>query len=557
MKPIHLTGSFFQQSSVGVAIVSSKNKILEVNPAYLELTGYRKEEIIGKSIDIMGAKIHNKNYYKEFLESIQTNHYWEGEIWNRRKNGELVLIKRFAFLTVDPESKEKNYTLLSIDITDSKNKELKFNDLHYSDLLTGFPDKNVFKEIFKRTLKTSERLKRKTAVIFLDFAAFRKINDSFGYVVGDQLLKEASVRLRLITGDDCVLTRMGGDLFAFFFPEISAEDEIVRILEKITQEFRKMPFVVDEQDVFLPVNIGVSFYPADGNTDDELFRKADLARSRSKEYGYDTYSFYTPTLNVKMFEKLVMETNLRKAIEKKEFSVYYQPQVDIQTNEIVGAEALVRWKHPELGIISPAKFIPIAEEIGMINEIGDFVLNESCRQNKDWLDKGLNPVVISVNISSKQFKQKSFIELVQSALSHSRLPANYLDLEITESIVMKDWESTITLLSQLKDLGIKISIDDFGTGYSSLAYLTKLPLNTLKIDRSFIREEEKSISSLIISLAHELNLEVVAEGVETNEQLEFLKKERCERYQGYLCSPPVPAEVFEALLRDFSKKTEN
>lgn len=559
MEDLFLSNEFFNSSSIGITIIDSDKTIVNINNSMLNMTGYIKDELIGKNIEILGSKSHNKTTFKDFIDSIEKNDFWEGEIWNRRKNGELFLVKRYVFLNKNEKSQKKFFITFSIDITEDKDIEQKFKNAYYKDAVTGLPNKHMFSEIFERSLKKSERKKRKTSIIFCDLSRFRKINESFGYLAGDELLKEIANRLRNVSGEDSILTRMGGDLFAIMLPETNNESEIVETLEKITNSFRSKPFFVDGQEVFLTICMGVAIYPQDGKTKEELFRNADLAKSRAKESGGESYQFYTPSLNVKVFEKLVMETNLRKAIERNEFTLYYQPKMDIKNNKITSAEALMRWIHPELGIVPPGRFIPLAEETGLIVPMGEWAIKEACKQIKEWEDKGIQPLNIAVNLSSRQFQQENLVDFIKNTIKESKINPIHLEFEITESLMMVNVEESIEKLNALREMGIRISIDDFGTGYSSLGHLVKFPINYLKIDRSFIqhvhqKKSDETITSTIIAMAHELNLEVIAEGVEVKEHLEFLKKENCEYYQGYFLSPPIPSNELESLVDKHNKK---
>lgn len=547
MEHIILKDDFLRNTSMSVIITKEDKTITYVNPSTVKMTGYKKEELIGKSIDILTLKNHNKKNYRIFKQTIQKKNLWEGEVWNRRKNGEPFLAKRSIIKKVDEKTNTTSFIILSIDITELKTKEEQYNNLLYKDILTGLPNKHVFREIVGSNIKKAQKERRKIAITFFDVSRFHKVIESFGYLVGDGLLKEISRRLKWILQDETHLTRFQRDLFAFCFTNIKDENDIARQLDAITQNFKRIPFIVEGQEIFISLNMGVSIFPTDGSDIKELLQKADIALSKARETNNGTYQFYTTDLNVRTFEKLVMETNLRKAIHNNEFILHYQPQVNIQTGKVVGVEALVRWNHPELGIVPPNKFISLAEETGLIHPITDWVLEEACKQNKKWQDLGYEPITMAVNISTIQFKEDNFVGKIKRILMETNLNPIYLDIEITESALIKNIEEAIFKLKKLKQLGVKISIDDFGAGYSSLNYLAKLPLDTLKIDRSFIKDmdlnkEHKTITSTIIHLAHALGMDIVAEGVDSKEQLEFLKKQNCEYYQGYFFSRPVEAE---------------
>jgi diguanylate cyclase (GGDEF)-like protein/PAS domain S-box-containing protein len=550
---IYLTKEFYENTSLAIIIINKDLEVEKLNKAGEIMTGYMEKELIGKKIYIFRSHRYSKDFNQLTWEEVDKNGIWEGEAWNRHKAGNLYLVRRSVFKTKD-EKGEIKYVLIARDITELKNKEEKIEKLYYRDILTELPNKHVFTEICDRLIKNSKRKRKKMAVCFINITRFHKINDSFGYGIGDETLKDVAKRLRSVIGEDTFMTRMGGDLFAFLISDAEEEKDIINIINKISVSFKKIPFFIKEQEVYLSISMGISIYPQDGLSSQELFTNADAARSRARENNADNYQFYKKELNVKMFEKIVMETNLRKAYENNEFVMYYQPQNNIKTNEIESVEALIRWSHPEIGIIPPSKFIPLAEEIGLILNLGDWALYTACMQNKKWQDKGFKKIPVAVNVSTVQFAQFDFVKKVKDVLAISGLEPKYLELEITESSIMKDIQKTIEILKELNEIGVKISIDDFGTGYSSLSYLAKFPIHSLKIDRSFmenipISKENKTIVSLIIKMAHELNLDVIAEGIEEEAQLEFLKSENCEKYQGYYFSHPLPAKKIEKYIK--------
>jgi predicted signal transduction protein with EAL and GGDEF domain len=438
-----------------------------------------------------------------------------------------------------------------------KKAEERILFLAYYDSLTSLPNRILFKDRLYQSLIMAKRHQRLLAILFLDLDNFKRINDTLGHPAGDELLKQAAVRLsNYIRKSDsisrysadefsAVVARLGGDEFTILLTEIAQAHDTIKVAQRILDAIAQ-PFDIEGQEVFITASIGIAIYPIDGEDVDALLKNCDTAMYHAKNEGRNNYKFYEQSLNKTALDILTLENNLRKALDKQEFMVYYQPRIDIRTRNIVGFEALIRWRHPQKGMIPPSEFIPMAEENGLIVPIGEWVLNEACKQNKAWQAKGFAPVFISVNLSGKQFKQQNLIKVIQQALSETALDPRYLELEITESII-QDTGSTAVILRDLRNLGLKISVDDFGTGYSSLSYLRRFPVDALKIDRSFVKDATKDMDSAaivkaIIAMSHCLKLRVVAEGVETEEQLKFLSDEGCDEFQGYLISPPLPAD---------------
>lgn len=441
---------------------------------------------------------------------------------------------------------------VALDITERHLAEETVQHQAYHDSLTGLPNKMLFNERLAINLAHAHRRGEMLAVLFLDLDRFKTINDTLGHAVGDQLLQGVAGRLISHMEEDYTIARLGGDGFMILIPEVKHVDEVARTAQNILDAF-KQPWSVNGHELFITTSIGIALYPNDGDDVETLVRNADTAVYRAKEQGRNNYQLYASSMNVKAFEQLVMENSLRRALDRKEFIVYYQPQVDIHNGQIVGIEALIRWQHTDLGLIFPSNFIPIAEETGMIVPIGEWVLKTACEQNKAWQKAGHTPIRVSVNLASRQFQQKDLVDSVSRILHETKLEPQYLDLELTESVVMENADITLLVLRELTKKGIHISIDDFGTGYSSLSYLKKFPIYTLKIDQSFVRDittdpNDAAIASAIIVLGHSLKLKVVAEGVETKEQLAFLKLQKCDQIQGFLFSHPLPAKDFEKLL---------
>jgi len=438
------------------------------------------------------------------------------------------------------------------DITERKKAEEMLNSMAYYDSLTGLSNRILFNDRLGLALAQARRTKEMLAVLYIDLDNFKAINDTLGHAVGDRLLQLVGRRLKDCLRDGDTIARLGGDEFVVLLPQIRCAEDATVVATKLLESFG-LPFDLDNNELFITTSIGISLYPYDGDDTETMLKNADTALYRAKEHGKNNYQLYTSAMNAKAFERLALENSMRRALDREEFVVYYQPQVNLATGQIVGMEALLRWQHPDLGLVYPSEFIGLAEETGLIISIGDFALRTACKQNKAWQDAGHPPVRIAVNLSAKQFYQQNLDDTIAQALDDTNLHPKFLELEITESVVMKDTTSVSASLYKLKDMGIQVTIDDFGTGYSSLSYLKRFPIDGLKIDRVFIRNlttdpNDAAIAKAIIAMAKSLNLRVVAEGVETTDQLEFLRSLKCDEIQGYLISRPVPADEATALL---------
>jgi diguanylate cyclase (GGDEF)-like protein len=447
-------------------------------------------------------------------------------------------------------------------------RELLMRSMHYSierknyqvqiehqanyDALTGLPNRNLLYDRLKQAMYVQRRV-RPVAVVFIDLDHFKFVNDSLGHSIGDKLLKVMGERLRLVLRDGDTVARLGGDEFVLILNDQTQDDVIFRAMQRVNSRMSE-PFVIDGKELYVTCSAGISLYPQDGTDVETLLKNADAAMYRAKEHGRNNFQFYTSEMNSMVNERLVLEHSLRRAQERKEFVLYYQTKVDLKTGAIVGVEALLRWIHPERGLILPDLFIPLAEETGLIVQIGEWVLREACTQNRAWQHEGLRPITVSVNVSARQFRQDILVKSVSRILAETGLDPSHLEMELTESMIMHNAEAAIDTLRQLTALGVKLSVDDFGTGYSSLSYLKNLPIDTLKIDQSFVRDivagksDQRVLARAIISIGHSLDLKVVAEGVETMAQLEYLKKHHCDEVQGYYFSAPIPAEAFRKLL---------
>lgn len=435
-----------------------------------------------------------------------------------------------------------------------KKRTEELNYLSYHDVLTDLPNRSLFEDRLSQALSQANFTHQKLAILLLSLNRFKDIYDALGQTLGNQLLQDVAKQLKNYLLKGVTIAKFEGDEFAILLTQINNTEEIVEFTNNL-KETLNLPFVIEKNEIFITFNLGISLFPTDGNDAQTLLKNAGVALSRSKEEGRNNYQFYTTDMNILAVKRLEMEISLRRALERNEFEVYYQPKLCTKTRKIVGMEALVRWHHPTLGFISPAEFIPLAEETGLILPLGEWVLRTACNQIKLWNEEGHPLLKVSVNLSAYQFQQQNLLETITKIIEETRIDPNYLELEMTESSIMKNETCAVTILHQLKEAGIQISIDDFGTGYSSLSHLKKLPLDVLKIDKSFVQDmtvspDDASLVMTIITLAHNLGLKVIAEGVETEEQLRFLHLLRCDEWQGFLYSKPVPADVFEELLDD-------
>ena len=454
-------------------------------------------------------------------------------------------------------------------------RELLLRSMHYSierkryqvqlerqanyDALTGLPNRNLLHDRLRQAVH-SQRTPRNIAVVFMDLDHFKFVNDSLGHSVGDKLLKAMGERLRSVLREGDTVGRVGGDEFVLILNDQSNEEVIFRAMQRISAKVAE-PLTLDGKELYVSASAGISLYPQDGRDVDTLLKNADAAMYRAKEHGRSNFQFYTSEMNERVNDRLALEHALRRALERQEFTLHYQQKVELRSGQLIGAEALVRWLNPEWGLVRPARFIPIAEETGLIVQLGEWVIHEACRQTRAWLQAGLEPGIVSVNLSARQFRAEGLVRAVSRILQETGLDPASLEMELTESMVMHNVEAAIATLQGLKSLGISLSVDDFGTGYSSLSYLKDLPIDTLKIDRSFVRDirggseaEDGILAQAIISLGHALHLKVIAEGVETDAQLHFLKRNGCDQVQGFLYGEPVAPEQFAQLLERARRK---
>ncbi len=539
-------------------VTDANNVILKVNQAFTRITGYSAEEVIGKTPNLLSSGQHDKTFYSSMWESINRTDAWQGEIWNRRKNGEMF--PEWLIITAVKEPDEKNehvnnYVASFSDITSRKAAEEEIKQLAFYDPLTQLPNRRLLQERLKHSIDVERRDGKRLALLMLDLDRFKAVNDSLGHLAGDELLQQVAVRISARLRDADMVARLGGDEFVVLLEDIAHAEDAARVAAEIIFVLGKPFQLTQSNDVQIGASIGISLYPEHGASYEMLMDHADAALYQAKDQGRGCYAYFSEDQTLAARERIALETRLRRAIEQGELRVFYQPQVDIESGRIVGAEALVRWQDPIEGLIPPLRFIPIAEETGLILEIGAWVLRETCRQGRLWLDAGLPPLTLAVNVSPQQFRRGDISALVATALNETGFPAEYLELEMTESGLLENQDNVMALLNKLRSQGIRLAIDDFGTGFSSLAYLKHFPLDVLKIDKSFIDDipnlqDDMEIAATIIAMGHILGFKVLAEGVETPEQLAFLREKKCDSYQGYIKSPPVPAKAFALLLRE-------
>lgn len=554
---VRLFERVFVNANEAIMITDASNNILAVNPAFTVISGYAAEEVTGKNPRIFASGLMDSDFYKNLWSEINATGKWQGEMVDRRKNGEIFAEWLSISALRDLSGKLTHHVALMTDISERKAAEARMVYLAQHDLLTDLPNRLLFQDRLQQAINHAERQQTNVALLFMDLDRFKDVNDTLGHNLGDLLLKEVAHRIQQSVRSSDTISRQGGDEFVIMLPDLVDLGDIMLVVDKLIDSMAK-PYDLNGHVVYVTTSVGVSVYPQDGVDIETLIRNADTAMYQAKDAGRNDYRFFTQEMNRTIAKRVGLENKLRNALKRGELLLHYQPKVDLLSGEIFAVEALVRWQHPVDGLISPADFIPIAEDTGMIVAIGEWVLNEACRQNQEWLEQGLCKIVIAVNLSPVQFHERNLIGMIQAALKRSGMPASALELEITESAMMRDPDQAITMLKKISALGIRVSIDDFGTGYSSLSYLKKFPIDELKVDQSFVRDlsvdkDDAAIVSAVISMAKSLGLSVIAEGVETIEQLRFLKKLECDKMQGYYFSKPLPADEFRKLIESGRK----
>lgn len=545
----------FESAREGMMVTDAETCILVVNPAFSELTGYSAAEVLGKTPQILKSGRQDEAFYQAMWAEIDKSGYWSGEIWNRRKNGEIYPQMLSISAVRDENQKVTHYVSVFSDITQLKNAAERLDYLAHHDPLTDLPNRLLLFARLEHCIKLSSREHKSAALLILDLDRFKDVNDSFGHLSGDELLQKVAVRLTgRLRGVDTV-ARLGGDEFAVLLEDLSHPQDAANVASEIIEALSDSWRLSKGVEVRIGVSIGISLYPDHGQSSEELLQHADAALYRAKDEGRGNFKYFSEELTQVAIRRINLESLLRRAITNKELQVFYQPQIDIRSGAIIGAEALLRWFHPHEGLIPPSQFIPVAETIGLIGEIGEWVLLETCRQGQKWIEAGFPQLTLAVNLSLHQLRHGDIAASVTAILAETGFPAERLELELTESGLMERESEAMLILDRLRTLGVRLAIDDFGTGYSSLAYLKRFPLDILKIDKSFIddiprQEDDKEIAAAIIGMAHTLRLKVLAEGVETEEQLDFLKEQGCNFYQGYYKSPAVTADEFAVFFNE-------
>ncbi|MEW8294851.1 MAG: EAL domain-containing protein [Candidatus Thiodiazotropha sp.] len=549
---LRLAERAFQNTAEGITVTDVNGDIVSTNPAFEAITGYTHEEVMDQNPRILKSGHHEPSFYRDMWDTLLKAGHWRGEIWNRRKNGDVYPEWLTISAVKDNRGNTTHYVGVFTDITQIKEAQDQINFLAHHDALTQLPNRALFRERFDHALMHARRESNSIALLFLDLDRFKTVNDTLGHPSGDLVLLEVSRRMSNIIRSSDTIARLGGDEFVLLLEEQTSAQHAAVVARKLIDLF-STPMNIGEHELVVTASIGITLYPNDGDDPDLLIRHADRAMYEAKQQGRNTYRFFTQALTEGALERLMMENELRRAISRDELILHYQPIVDIKTRQLRGVEALVRWQHPKQGLIAPGRFIELAEEIGIIGDIGKWVLHTACTQLARWdRDEFLVPR-ISVNLSVQQIDQ-TLVMQVSDELQISALAPERLELEVTESMLMRNPELSRTVLGELKAIGVNFAIDDFGTGYSSLAYLKLLPLDRIKIDQSFVRDigrdsNDEAIVRAIIALSKNLGLESVAEGVEYSNQVDFLQKAGSVLAQGYLYSHPVPAEE---LYRDWS-----
>lgn len=542
-----LHGKLFNNAQEGVMITDADQRIIAVNPSFVAITGYSREQIVGLTPSVLSSGKQDEAFYRDFWEVLNREGRWQGEIWNRRQNGAPYPEWLSVTIVRNEAGELTNYIGIFSDISERKDSEARIRHLAHYDALTNLPNRTLLQDRLEQAVLQSRRKNKLAAVLFVDLDRFKPINDSFGQNVGDELLVQVADRLQGAVRETDTVARYGSDEFVVVLQDLEQSQGVAMIARKLLGALCE-PYTLGSHELTVTASIGVSLYPGDGDTATSLLRNADIAMNGAKQ-GRSGIQFYSTDMNADSIGELLLQNQLRGAIDRQELLLYYQPKVDAVSGKLVGAEALLRWQHPEFGLLGPTRFVPAAEESGLIVPIGGWVVRTACRQLRQWLDAGLEPVPIAVNLSAQQLMQHNLTEFISEVLMDNLLPPGMLQLELTETMLMRDVKHAARVLECLRDMGVGVSIDDFGTGYSSLAYLRTFAVDMLKIDRSFVMDigetaGQGKIAAAIIALAHGLEQKVLAEGVETEAQRDFLASHGCDQLQGFLFGYPEPTNVF-------------
>ena len=545
---LKVVSSIFSSSNEAIVITDAGASIIDVNPAFCRITGYTKDELIGKNPGLMKSEKHDAEFFRDFWDSLASEGSWQGEIWDRRKNGEIFPKWLSVNALKDDKGGVTHYIGVFSDISALKQTEEQLQYFAHYDALTNLPNRLLLQDRLGQSMLQAKRERNLMAVMFLDLDSFKNINDTLGHRKGDLLLQEVARRLLELVRQNDTVSRHGGDEFILLACNLAAPRDAAYIAKKIIDALAAQ-FTIEGHPLYITASIGIAIYPNDGSTQEQLLKNADAAMYHAKESGKNQFFFFESEMNRKAEERLRIETNLRLAIETEQFVLHYQPRVHLKTGRIVGMEALIRRQEPDW-LVPPSYFISLAEETGLIVKIGEWTLRKACEQTKKWQAEGLTDLRVSINVASRQFHDKNFVQFVTGVLRETDLDPTYLELEVTERSALEGIEDAISKMMDLRKMGIELSLDDFGTGYSSLNYLRRLPINTLKIDRSFVVDAAvtgagAAIAKSIIALARNLNLNVLAEGAETEKEYAFLIENECDELQGYYFSRPLGDIAFK------------
>jgi len=542
----------FEGSEQGIMVTDVHHVILSVNPAFTRMQGFTIDDIKGKTPKVLSSGLHDAGFYRNLWESVTNFGHWRGEIWNRRKNGEVFPEWLSITEVKNTVGEVTHYVGTFSDLSDLKSAQKEIQYLSSHDALTGLPDITLFRDRLENAVSIAAAANSKIGLLALNLDNFKFLNDSLGYASGDKLLRLFAERLKACLRETDSICRHGGDEFIILLNNMHDDESISYIVDTLLNEISS-PFAFAGNNISTSCSVGVAVYPTDGNDFEKLFGRARKAMSQAKEEGRNTARFFTEKLNNDSLHYLNIAYGLREALAHRQFELHYQPQINLSSAQVIGAEALIRWHHPQNGLQPPAQFIAIAEQTGLIVDIGEWVIEEACRQAMEWQKNDLPPLRIAVNVSAVQFRRGNLDKVIIKALEKTGLEPRLLELELTESILLEDIDHLLAQLDTLKQLGVKLAIDDFGTGYSSLAYLKKFNIDRLKIDQSFVRDintdpNDAAIVRAIVQMAHTLNLDVIAEGVEDEAMLKHLRESGCDEVQGYLFSKPLPAQAFQAFI---------
>lgn len=556
--PNHIIDTIFNSVEEGIMIADTKSRIIHVNPAFEFVTGYTYEEAVGQRPSLLNSGIHDQEFYTKMWATIREHGKWSGEIWNRRKTGDIYP----EWLTIVAIHNEQgdivNYCGIFEDISAQKNAENEIERRKYTDTLTGVANRYAYLQRMETLLQSSANREYHHAVLFLDLDRFKQVNDTLGHSIADEMLISVTQRIQSVLKNKDIVARYGGDEFIITITNIHHMQEAVQVAEKIVHLLSE-PLPIDEQNIYISTSMGISLYPEDGTTLETLVKKADQAMYYAKQNGRNQFAFYFDDLKIDSKRVLLLDNELRKAIKQNDFTLNFQPKISLEDETVIGMEALIRWTNDQLGFVSPAEFIPYAEETGLIIPMSECVFRLACEAHLRLREEMDNVLPIAINISSIHFHQSNFIDTVKMIFEAYNCSPQDFELELTERTVMNNERDSIRKLVQLKNMGFKLSIDDFGTGYSSLSYLVQFPLDYLKIDRSFIQyitsiADKQAVVDAIIQMAHRLHMKVIAEGVEQKDQVKLLEKLGCDMIQGYYYAKPMPLDEFVAFLEFWKLK---